>query len=242
MRYSLALLCALKVEAEPIIESLKMEEQAHIFDPRLGLKFFVSRNYSEISMVLFGKCPTATIDRIGTQIATLATWETIKTINPKSIASVGTAGGFRSKGTRIGDVFLSEGPIYFHGRHIPAPKYHAFELGKFASMTLNTLNMDIKRGVVSSGDSIPISLEDQEKMNIIGTDAKDMEAAAVAEVAALAGVPMFALKAISDFVDTAEQTHTQFLANYPIAILNLAHTIELLIQNNYLEPAITSAQ
>lgn len=234
MTYSLAMLCALELEAEPIIQSLKMQERNNAFDERLRFRFFVSESHSDICMVLFGKCPSANIDRIGTQIAALAAWETIKTINPKAIASVGTAGGFSSKGAKIGDVFLSDGFIYFHGRHIPVPEYSAFELGKFSSMALTNIHECIKRGVISSGDSIPLSPNDQEKMHTIGTDAKDMEAAAIAEVAQLAGVPMFALKSISDFVDSTEHTHQQFIANYKAATLSLAQGIELLITNKCL--------
>lgn len=225
------MLCALEIEANPIIQLLKMQEQHDVFDERLRFRFFVSQSYPEICMVLFGKCPSANIDRIGTQIAALATWETIKTLNPKTVASVGTAGGFSSKGAKIADVFLSDGPIYFHGRHIPVPEYSEYELGKFCSMTMKNINGNVKRGVISSGDSIPLSPNDQEKMRMIGTDAKDMEAAAVAEIAQLAGVPIFALKSISDFVDSADRTHQQFIANYKAATKSLAESVELLITN-----------
>ncbi len=46
--------------------------------------------------------------------------------------------------------------IYFHGRHIPAPGYQIFELGKFPAMVLPKL-ANIKLGTISSGDSIPAS-------------------------------------------------------------------------------------
>ncbi|MCA9508604.1 MAG: hypothetical protein KC505_09300, partial [Myxococcales bacterium] len=128
MDISLAILCALSLEAEPIIDALDMRESFDVFDARLGLRIFLSED-SKTALVLFGKCPKYKVDRIGTQFATLAAWETIKVINPKALASVGTAGGFKSKGAHIGDVFLSCGPIYYHGRHIPVEAYHEFEKG-----------------------------------------------------------------------------------------------------------------
>lgn len=232
MALSLAILCALELESTPIINLLAMKER-EVFDQRLRLRFFASEKYPAIGLVLFGKCPLNNVDRIGTQIASVAAWETIKTIEPQKIVSAGTAGGFKSKGAQIGDIYVSHGPIYFHGRHIPVPDYKAFELGNFPSMDVS-INVRIKKGIISSGDSIPISRYDQDKINLIGSDAKDMEAAAVAEIAHLANVPMVALKAISDIVDSNEGTHQQFMVNYKIAIENLANTLEYLIANKYL--------
>jgi len=228
--FSLAMLCALEIEADPIIRLLKMHEHQDIFDQRLRLRFFASSRFPDICLVLFGKCPRAKVDRIGTQIATLAAWESIRQIRPAFLASVGTAGGFKAKGAQIGDIYASHGSIYFHGRHIPVPAYRSFELGEFPSSKLD-INGTIKKGVISSGDCVPLVASDQEKMQLIGTDAKDMEAAAVAEIANLAGVPMFAVKSISDFVDSDERTHEQFLANYKIATEKLAQAMEFIVSN-----------
>ena len=228
MHFGLALLCALKIEAEPIIKRFGLKPIDSAFDRRLGLQLFANENDQSLCLVYFGKCLISDVDRIGTQIASLATWETIRTIKPAMLASIGTAGGFKSKGANIGDVYISDGPIYFHGRHIPVPAYKDFEIGKFPTASIST-NGTIKKGVISSGDSVPLSQHDQEKMLLVGTDAKDMEAAAVAEIAHLASVPMFALKAISDFVDLSEQTHQQFLANYKIATERLTDALEQIL-------------
>lgn len=104
MTFSLAILCALELEADPIVRLLEMHEHQYVFDSRLRLRFFVSKRFPDICLVLFGKCPRTNVDRIGTQIASLVTWETIRQIKPASIASVGTAGGFKAKGAQIGDI------------------------------------------------------------------------------------------------------------------------------------------
>jgi 5'-methylthioadenosine nucleosidase len=233
MNFSLAVLCALQLEADPIINSLDMHEHDDVFDQRLRFRFFISSKRPNICLVLFGKCPKNSVDRIGTQIATLAAWETIRLLKPKIIASVGTAGGFKKKGAQIGEVYISEENICFHGRHIPVPEYKSFEIGSFPSLKINT-NGKIKGGVISSGDSVPVSDSDHIKMTTLKTDAKDMEAAAVAEVAYLADTPMFALKAISDFVDSSEHTHQQFMANHKIATTSLVKALEHIISNNYI--------
>lgn len=230
MSFYLAMLCALEIEAVPIIGSLKLSEEKSPFDSRLGFRFFVSA-ISKVCLVQFGKCPKHGIDRIGTQIASLAAWETIKTLKPKVIASVGTAGGFKNKGASIGDVFISNDKICFHGRHVPVPEYKSYELGSFPSHILKNLGQ-LKKGFISSGDSVPLNKNDQKRMIELGTDAKDMEAAAVAEVACLANVPMLAVKSISDFVDSAEHTHSQFMANFKEATKKLAEAINFLVSNN----------
>lgn len=232
MSFNLAILCALEIEAEPIVKTLHLSEKRCPFDERLGLRFFSSAS-SNVCLIQFGKCPKSGVDRIGTQIATLATWETIKTINPKIISSVGTAGGFQSKGASIGDVYVSDGEICFHGRHIPVPEYKLFETGSFPSHIIKNLG-SLKKGLVSSGDSVPLNHHDQERMTSLNTDAKDMEAAAIAEVAYLAKVPMFAVKAISDFVDSSAHTHAQFLANFKAATDKLAEAMSFLVANNNL--------
>lgn len=66
-------------------------------------------------------------------------------------------------------------------------------------------------------------------MKQIGTDAKDMEAAAVAEVACMANVSVFAMKAISDFVDSSENTHDQFTRNFSLATERLTDAMHKLL-------------
>jgi 5'-methylthioadenosine nucleosidase len=230
MTFNLAILCALEIEAVPIVNSLQLSEEQCPFDKRLGFKFFASER-PKICLLQFGKCPKNGIDRIGTQIAALAAWETVKTLKPTVIASAGTAGGFKAKGASIGDVFISDGGICFHGRHSSDPEYKSYETGNFPSYVLKNLGA-IKRGRVSSGDSVPLNKNDQEKMMVLDTDAKDMEAAAIAEVAYLANVPVIAIKAISDFVDSTEKTHSQFMINFKEATEKLAEAMSYLVANN----------
>lgn len=230
MSFYLAILCALEIEAMPINTSLGLKEQKSPLDMRLGLKFFANES-STISLIQFDKCPLHKVERIGTQIATLAAWETIRTLKPKTVASVGTAGGFKTKGASIGDVFISNGKICYHGRHIPIPEYKPYELGYFPSLELKNLG-PIKKGLISTGDSVPLNKNDQVKMQELGTDAKDMESAAIAEVAYLTKVPMFAVRSISDFVDEEEQTYSQFMINFKKATYNLASAMNFLVTNN----------
>ena len=105
------------------------------------------------------------------------------------------------------------------------------EIPVFSDIKL-PIAMKVKKGIISSGDSFPVGLLDGQIMEELGTDAKDMEAAAVAEVAYLAGVPVFAVKSISDFIDSSEPTHHQCIANRHVATTNLAEALDLILSNN----------
>lgn len=230
MEFSLVALVALEREAKPFIELFAMQEQGRVLEEKLNFRLFISSKHPSIGLVLFGECPRHKVERIGTNVATIAAMETIRVLQPQTIASVGTAGGFRKKGACIGDVFYGE-TIYFHDRHMLLPRYRDFECGVVKSAPLHNLGF-IKCGVVSSGDSIPIQASDQQKMLMLNTDAKDMEAAAIAEVATLYQIPMFALKAITDFVDVNDSTEEQFNANYFAASQQLARALQHVIEQN----------
>lgn len=234
MHYSAAVLCALRFEADPIIQRFELKEIEGFFDERLGLRLFAKEDSHQFCLVLFGKCKRNNVDRIGTQIASIAAWETIRLIKPNMIISAGTAGGFKARGANIGDVFLSDKHIFFHGRHIPVPKYQTFAKGEFP--VFSDINLSdttrLKRGIVSSGDSVPTNLLDSQLMAEIGTDAKDMEAAAIAEIAQITGTKVIALKCISDFVDIGTETHVQVRENFRLALSNLTDCLEEVITLN----------
>lgn len=233
MQYSAAILCALKFEADPIIQRFDLKEVKGLFDDRLGLQMFARENSSAFCLVLFGKCKRNNVDRIGTQFASIAAWETIRLIKPDIIISAGTAGGFKARGANIGDVVLSDKHIFFHGRHIPVPKYHTFAKGEFPVSNIKlSETTKLKKGVVSSGDSVPTNPLDSQVMAELGTDAKDMEAAAIAEVAQTTGTKVVALKCISDFVDTKTETHVQIRENFRLALSNLTDCLEEVLTLN----------
>ena len=72
-----------------------------------------------------------------------------------------------------------------------------------------------------------VLLLDWDRLHIEASGAcvKDMEAAAVADVARLLGVPMLAVKAITDLVDAHAPTPDQFLANLGVATAQLREAL-----------------
>ncbi len=63
--------------------------------------------------------------------------------------------------------------------------------------------------------------DELKNMKRFGTLIKDMEAAAIAEVAYLMQVKFIALKVTTDLVDHPECSQTQFNTNYPELVLRL---------------------
>ena len=79
-------------------------------------------------------------------------------------------------------------------------------------------------GVVTTGDSLDESAEDAARIVASGASVKEMEAAAVAWVCGLHGVPVGAVKAITDLVDSPVSTAEQFNANLDTAARSLRRT------------------
>lgn len=67
-----------------------------------------------------GKCKEHGVDNVGTVPAALSTFLACQRHKPDLIISVGTAGGFRTQGAQIGDVFAGTGTVN-HDRRIPIP-------------------------------------------------------------------------------------------------------------------------
>ena len=72
---------------------------------------------------------------MGTVPAALTTYAAVQAFQPDLILNAGTAGGFRSKGSQICDVYVASG-VAFHDRRIfiPGTQYDAYGVGKDSTM------------------------------------------------------------------------------------------------------------
>ena len=71
-------------------------------------------------MAVAGKCQLHGVDNVGTVPAAVTAYLAVHEFKPDLMISVGTAGGFKSKGAAIGDVFLATA-FANHDRRIPIP-------------------------------------------------------------------------------------------------------------------------
>jgi len=229
----LAILVAMPEEAHFLIQELKLKRQDLGFNPALGLDTYSGRcGQREIYCVINGTDYQHGVARVGTEAASLSAYEIITRLNPDTLISAGTAGAYAKRGAQIGDVYLSTGKFYFHDRHIPlSADYEAYSRGAYASLALNGLAhaLNLKQGIISSGNSLELSPSEAMTMSELQTDVKDMEAAAIAQVARLFNVRVLAVKAITDLIDETSSAANQFEANFVFACKQLSSSLKHII-------------
>lgn len=185
-----------------------------------------------VDLVTAGRDERHGCDWIGTEPATLAATLAVMHLRPTLLASAGTAGGFAASGASVGTVYLSQGPFRFHGRHVPLPGLEDSARGGYASCdtTAWAEALGLPQGAVSTGSSFARTPEEVQEILVSGAVAKEMEAAAQAWVAANAGIPFFAIKAITNLLDEAAASEEQFPQNLATATTALAESVERLVR------------
>ncbi|KAJ4716716.1 5'-methylthioadenosine/S-adenosylhomocysteine nucleosidase [Melia azedarach] len=213
---SIAIIIAMQTEALPLVNRFELKEDEESVFPEgvPWIRYHGTYKDLQINIIWPGKDATLGVDSVGTVSASLATYATIQALKPDLIINAGTAGGFKSKGASIGDVFLIS-DVAFHDRRIPIPVFDLYGVGlRPAFSTPNLLKeLNLKVGKLSTGDSLDMSPQDE--TSIIANDAavKDMEGAAVAYVANLLKVPAIFVKAVTDIVDGDKPTAEEFMQN-----------------------------
>lgn len=175
-----------------------------------------------VVLAVNGTDPLTGVPAIGTTAAALTTQVVLNhdTIpRPSLVLTVGTAGGWARHGTSIGDTFVAWPHFACHDRRIDLPGFQAFGDGNLPAADLrdHAEALGCRSGVVTTGDSLDETEIDRDRMLASGAVAKEMEAAAVAWVSHLHGVPVGGVKTITDLVDSGVATPEQFTANLAAA-------------------------
>ena len=217
----IALIFAMKQEAEPVLMMLGLREREKLLDPRIPMQFYEGKfgQNLEILISINGRDERFGVDSIGTEPAVLNSFVVLSYFKPALCINAGTAGGFRSQGARIGDVYLSSGTFKFHDRRIPIPGWDAYGVGSYPALFIPGLAeaIGLKTGIISTVNSLDFTDRDLEMIQSNQGAVKEMEAAGIAWVASTLGVPLIALKSVTDFVDHHELAQDQFLKNLSLA-------------------------
>jgi 5'-methylthioadenosine nucleosidase len=224
----IAMIMAMAAEANPIIDRLKLSAQGQIY-PQLPMQLYSGNlGNSSIHLIISGKCNRHGVDHIGTQAAVLNTHLAIDFLVPDIIINPGTAGGFKKDNVSIGDVYLGHPHVCFHDRRINLPGFKEYGIGYYPCFNSDEIAkvLELKTGVISSGNSLDYTPMDLEVMQSHNGIIKDMEAASVAWVSQLHGIPFIAIKAITDLIDGDVPTEEEFLKN-------LQKTSETLSEKTY---------
>lgn len=219
-------------EASPIIGLMKMREIEHKMDQHLpAMAYEVETEKGIVILVVSGKCTSHGVDRIGSQGLNLVAWEAIKAFKPDILINAGTAGGFKANGSIPGDVYVSAESIKYHDRlFYPDLHFLSYGIGSYQCLPIPSIarRIGLKEGVISSGGSLLSSQQENDQMIKNNAAVKEMEAAGIAEVAQMHGVPFIGLKIITDLVDTEDCPQNQFTNNFDKLIAHLADKIQKL--------------
>lgn len=210
---------AMDTEAEPLIHAISLKPLAS-GDPDLPAKFYHGMlGKLEIRLAVAGRDSRFNIQNIGTNAATLTSYQLIKDFKPSLLINAGTAGGFQSKKARIGDVYLGTNGVCFHDRRVPLEEFRKSMAGFYPVVQTPRLASELhfKTGRISTGNSLDCTDMDMTHLQLNQADLKDMEAAAVGWVAWQKKTPFLPVKAITDFVESHESAAEQFLANFFMA-------------------------
>jgi 5'-methylthioadenosine nucleosidase len=227
---NITFIIAMEAEAMPLIDKFGLTEEA-AFSPELPMRAWKGKWQGiNLALVTNGKNKDTGLDLIGSEAATLATFQAVKEFQPQLIINAGTAGAFEQKGARVGEVYLSRDRVVFHDHRVPIPGWDHQSEGHFPVWDTGQLReLGFKYGIVTTGNSLDMPEEDEKNIRLLGGEIKDMEAAAVAWVAFLHDIPVFCVKAVTDLVDSGQPTPDEFLKNLRLATNNLCDGCERII-------------
>jgi 5'-methylthioadenosine nucleosidase len=226
---------AMRLEAKPTLEALSAVRIFPEWVGKLPFEIFqTSHENLDIVVGIAGDDPRHDFDSIGSVPAAVLAQLAIANLKPSMVVNAGTCGGFQSKGHKIGEVLIGTKYVAFHHRRSSIPAMREYGIGKYPVWDSEKLRekLQLRDGVVTSGDALDYSREDQEYIAANGGTLKEMEAAAIGWVCSFTETPLMPVKAITDWVDHPADTGEQFLANYEKSVEKL--TQELLRVLNYL--------
>lgn len=222
----IAFIIAMEKEAEELITRLQLQP-AHRPDdaPKMPFLFYQGTVHEslQVSVTVLGKDPRYGMDNIGTEVAAVAAYATLGFFKPDVLISAGTAGSFAKLGASIGKVYLSQSAFYFHDHRIPIAGWDRYGEGAYPSVDTRALTkrLGLENGDVSSGNSLDYTAEELAAIHKHGAMLKEMEAGGIAWVAYSAGVPLFAIKSVTNLIDTNPDSAAEFEKNFAIAVASL---------------------
>eukprot|EP00980_Cylindrotheca_fusiformis_P000472 scaffold119_cov131-Cylindrotheca_fusiformis.AAC.2 len=218
---------AMEAEAKPFADHLGLQEEKGFFPNHVPFIAFVGEHHqTKVTVVTLGKDTVygTGVDNVGTVTASLATELALAKYKGSVdlVINAGTCGGFQRKGAGIADVFLTTG-VANHDRRIPIPGFDKYGIGKLETMdpTKMAKSLGYKTGICTTGNALDKTEKDDEIMKENDASIKDMEAGAIAWVAAMNEVPYLGVKVVTDIVDGGIPAQEEFMENLGAAAKSL---------------------
>jgi 5'-methylthioadenosine nucleosidase len=219
---------AMRLEAKPALEQLRATKISPEWTGKLPFEIFEA-GLAGLQLVIgvAGVDPIHDFDSIGSVPAAVLAQLAVMNFKPDLVVNAGTCGGFQSKEHAIGDVLIGTDYVAFHHRRSSIDSMRAYGMGKYPVCDSSELRkrLGLSGGIVTSGDALDCSREDEEYIAANGGTLKEMEAAAIGWVCMFSKTPLLPLKSITDWVDHPADTGQQFMANYSQAVENLTREL-----------------
>lgn len=222
---TVVILCAMQGEADAIIERLGMTPQSTPWPTTLPPRMWAGDVGGErVLLITNGHDPRTGADLIGTTPATLATSLIVEKLSPRVIVVAGAAGGC-SQSTHVGQVLMIE-KAYHHDRRIPLEEFAEYAHGPEELMASTHLAeaFGVELANISTGNALDTLDWELDFFRDQCVTVKDMETASIVWTANLSGVPVVAIRSITDHYDHPSP-ESQFMANFELALRNLAESI-----------------
>lgn len=184
-----------------------------------------------IRLAVSGRDRRHDIDHIGLEAAAVGAFALVQDFLPDLVVNCGTAGSFARLGAEVGKVFLSGDRFYFHDHRIPLGAFEPYGRGAIPAADTKRLasELSLPIGIVSSGSSLDYVDRDLAVFLENGATLKEMEATAIAKICDWAGVPFFAVKSVTNLIDSGRPSPTEFTRNFERAVASLTtETIRVL--------------
>ena len=209
---------AMQAEAQPFIEEFQMEEVIGFFSPYPFRLYQGEVDGSRLSVVLLGQQHGT--DLVGCEAASITAMAAIQGLAPDLIVNSGTCGAFKADGAEIAEVYIGNA-VMFHDRRVPGDdKWGTQALGNYPLWKESgklAEALGLKMGKVTTGSSLDMQPVDEDIIRHHGGQLKDMEAAAIAFVCSLTGMPLLLVKSVTDLCDGGEKTYEEFRRNLSAA-------------------------
>lgn len=223
---------AMQAEADPLIRHFGLKSLGQVLEPAPCRVFQGVFNELEITLVTNGKDTETGLDFVGCEAAVLTAQLALSAYRPDLLVNAGTAGGFASKGARVGDVYVSHRYVVFHDRRVDVPGWSRMGQGYYPCIDSDGIARmgGFKQGICTTGSSLDMIAEDAAQMAQTGGEIKDMEAAAIAWVAQLYRTPLLCVKSVTDLVGGEKPTPLQFRENLDMATRRLGEACARIVE------------
>ncbi len=213
---------AMRAEAAPVVAAFAAHP-VPVPSGRPHQWYLAERGGTSVAIAVNGVDPRFGVDGVGPEPAVMNTLAAVDRFRPDLVVSAGTSGGWQARGGSIGKVYLSYPHVVRHDRRIDIDGLREYGIGRFPAVPMRGVARDIgaEPGVVTTGGSLDETAEDIALMAELDARSKEMEAASVASVCEVLGVPFVALKTITDLADVPHPAADQFLANLHTASASL---------------------